>query len=311
MQFFNSLSNYCTHFNVSLPDTGGLTFPQNIYRAWETVRKACGDKNCIILRDGKRQAILATVEALDLNNCLFYVPVRPYWRLAQVAKNQHIADLVMCLFAYLHQQAGLPFYMDRATFIDNQYNTLEDWINEVQYEEANSEDEEQEENGYRKAQEDDLYELRQAGAHIHRIIDNPEWLAKMETVIVAFEREYAEEMEWIALAGEFLTLYRESPKSTIHDNIRTELLYPGEEERITPDMYTGFFWSNNDNLSDELDDMINNYFQEMPVMDEPSYIQPFDRPPEPALKYLDYEDRLFDLIEKFRDLLNKYDISHD
>jgi len=310
-QFFNSLYNYCTHFNVSLPDTGGLTFPQNIYRAWEAVKSACGDKNCIILQDGKQQAVLATVETLDLNNCLFYIPVRPYWRLAKAEQSQRLAELVMCLFSYLHQQAGLPFYMDRGTFMDGQYDMFEQWIGEVQYEEANAEDEEQEENGYRQAQEEDIYELRQAGAHIHRLIDNPEWFTKMESVIDAFIQDHPEETEWVEIADEFLSLYREYPKRTITDHIRTELLCPGEEERITPDMYTGFYWSGKDNLCGELDDMINNNFQEMPVMDEPMYIQTFDRLQEQPNKPFDFEDRLYDLIEKFRDLLNQYDTNHD
>ena len=310
-QFFNSLSNYCAHFNVSLPGTGGLTFPLNIYKAWEAVKSACDDKTCIILQDGKQQAVLATVETLDLNNCLFYIPVRPYWRLAKAEQSQRLAELVMCLFAYLHQQAGLPFYMDSGTFMDGQYDMLEQWIGEVQYEEANTEDEEQEENGYRQAQEEDIYELRQTGAHIHRLIDNPEWLAKMENVMIAFAQDHPEETEWIEIANEFLTLYREYPERTIIDNIRTELLCPGEEERITPEMYTGFYWSGKDNLCDELDDTINNQFQEMPVMDEPMYIQTFDRLPEHTLKPFDFEDRLYDLIEKFRDLLNKYDSNHD
>jgi hypothetical protein len=304
-QFFNSLSNYCTYFNVSLPDTGGLTFPQNIYRAWEIVKSPCGDKTCIILQDGKQQAVLATVETLDLNNCLFYIPVRLYWRLAKSAQRQHLAELVMCLFAYLHQQAGLPFYMDSGTFMDSQYNMLEQWINEVQYEE------EPDENVYRKAQEEDIYELRQAGAHIHRLIDNPEWFTKMESVINTFTQDHPEETEWVEIAGEFLSLYQQYPKRTITDNIRTELLCPGEDERITPDMYTGFYWSGKDNLCDELDDMINNNFQEMPVMDEPMYIQTFDCLPEQPVQPFDYEDRLYDLIEKFRDLLNKYDCKHD
>jgi len=308
-QFFNSLSNYCKHHNVSPPDTGGETFPQNIYKAWEAVKNACGDKTCIILKDAGSRAVLATVETLDLNNCLFYVPVRPYWFLAKSEKQQHLAELILSLFAYLHQQAGLPFYMDSGTFIDNQYDMLEQWIGEVQYEEAN--EDEQEENGYRKAQEDDIYELRQAGAHIHRLIDNPEYFATMESVVIAFSQTHSDETEWVEIAGEFLSIYQDYPKRTINDNITTELLCPGEEDRITPEMYTGFYWSGNDNLHDELDDMINNNFQEMPVMDEPMCIQRFESLPEQPEKPFDFEDRLYDLIEKFRDLLNKYDKNHD
>jgi hypothetical protein len=304
-QFFASLSNYCQYYNVDLPETGGLTFPQNTYGAWEAVKNACGDKTCIILQDGKQQAVLATVETLDLSHCLFYVPVRPYWRLAQSAQNPSLAELIMCLYAYLHQQAGLPFYMDSGSYLDCEYDTLEQWISEVMCEEDD------EDNAYRKQQEADIYELRQAGAHIHRLIDNPEWLAKMEAVIMAFVADASNETGWIKLAGDFLELYRQYPKRTVNDNICTDLLCPGEQERITPAEYTGFYWSSKDSLCEDLMEMINNGFQEMPVMDEPMSVQTFDRPPEQSPKPFDFEDRLYDLIEDFRDLLNKYDHNHD
>jgi hypothetical protein len=47
-------------------------------------------------------------------------------------------------------------------------------------------------------------------------------------------------------------------------------------------------------------------FQEIPVMDEPTAIYFFDQQPEPRPKEFDFENRLFDLIGRLRDLLNDY-----
>ena len=58
---------------------------------------------------------------------------------------------------------------------------------------------------------------------------------------------------------------------------------------------------------DELNEMINCSLQEIAVMDEPTAVYLFDKLPNPDQKEFDFETRLFDLMERLRDLLNDYD----
>jgi len=129
----------------------------------------------------------------------------------------------------------------------------------------------------------------------------------MEKVVTDYHHRDAHEREWELLGIEFLQLYRQYPKRSLYDCIGEDLLYPDEEERISIAQYTSFYWSDKDCFQYELIDMINGSFQETPVMDEPTTVYFFDKMPDPDRKDFDFENRLFDLIERLRDLLNQYE----
>jgi hypothetical protein len=305
-EYFNSLANLCKHYNLAIPPSC-LSFPQDIYSTWQVVEKQVRENDrehhCMILQDKGKQAVLSVVKTFDLSQCLFYIPVRAYWNWSQCAEQERITELVTVLFAYLHQVVDIPFYAENGSFMDYHYDTLEQWASEAEDEGNN--DEEQKE--WRQEQEDTLYELRRAGGHIMPIIKNPDWLNKMEGVVMNYHHQDNWELEWELLAIEFLQLYRQYPKRSLPDCIHQDLVYPDEDERITCYQYTGFYWSGKDCFKDELNELINSNFQEMPVMDEPTAVYFFDTMPEPDRKDFDFETRLFNLMERLRDLLNDYD----
>jgi hypothetical protein len=306
-EYSNSLANLCGYYNLAMPDTISLPFPQNIYKSWQAVSAQISgiDKNyhCTIVADKRKRAVLSVVKTFDLKGGLYYLPVRAYWNWAQCAQQQRIAELLTVIFAYLYQVVQIPFYAENGSFMDYQYDTLEQWISEV-----DDEGQEEEENKeWREEQEEAIYELRRAGNHILRIIQNPANLEEMEPVITAYHHQDKGELEWELIGVGFLQLYHQYPKRSLCDCIRADLVYPTEDERITCEQYTGFYWSGKDCFADELDDMINCSFQEISVMDEPATIQLFDIMPVQETKDFDFENRLFDLMERLRDLLNDYD----
>jgi hypothetical protein len=305
-EYFYSLANLCQHYQLAVPQSN-LPFPQNIYSTWQEVEKQVRDMDmehhCMILQDKGKKAVIAVVKTFDLSNCLFYIPVRAYWQWSQNAEHTAITELVTVIFAYLHQVVDIPFYAESGSFMDYQYDTLEQWFSEAENEGMNDE----EDKAWRQQQEDTLYELRRAGGHIMPIIKNPEWLKKMYTIVTNFHHRDKHELEWELLAIEFLQLYRQYPKRSLTDSIHPDLIYPDEEERITVHEYTGFYWSDQDCFKYELLEMINCSFQERPVMDEPTAVCYFDTLPDPGRKDFDFENRLFGLIERLRDLLNDYD----
>lgn len=305
-EYFSSLANLCKYYKIPEPETD-LPFPQNVYTTWgiveKQVREIDREHHCMILEAKGRQAVLSVVRTLDLSHCLFYIPVRAYWQWSQTEGQERITELVTVIFAYLHQVVDIPFYAESGSFLDWQYDTLEQWISETEDEGMNDE----EDKAWRQQQEDTIYELRRAGGHIMPLIKNPDWLNKMESVVLTYQHRDKHELEWELLATEFLQLYRQYPKRSLSDGIDPDLVYPDEEERITVYEYTGFYWSDNDCFKYELLEMINGSFQERPVMDEPTAIHFFDTMPDPDQKDFDFENRLFDLIERLRDLLNDYD----
>lgn len=304
--YVHSLTNLCRYYALPVPETD-LPFPQNIYATWRVVAKQVSEidpnNHCVIIKDRGKSAVLSVVKTYDLNRCLFYIPVRPYWNWSQTAGQERIAELITVLFAYLHQVVDIPFYAENGTFLDYQYDTLEQWVNE-----AGNEDEiDEEEKAWREHQENTLYEMRRAGGHIMPVIKNTMWLGKMEQVITGYRHRDPHELEWELLGMEFLELYRQYPARALTDSIHPDLVYPDEQERISFDQYISFYWSDRDCLQDELIEMINCSFQEIAVQDEPAAVHCFATLPDPDRKDFDFETRLFDLIERLRDLLNQYD----
>lgn len=304
-EYFRSLSNLCSHYELPLPDFGSWSFPENIYRSWANVAQQINaiDKklDCIILQDRDHAATLAVLQQMNTGNTLYYIPVRPLWRWGQVAKQQPVAELLAVLFAYLYQIVKIPFYAEEGSYLKYQYDTLFEWVTE----ESDENDEEQKQ--YRKEELDTLYLLQNAGIHILRQISQPACMERMEKVIVAYSELPEKEVAFALLAMDFLQLYRQYPECTVFDRIRPDLYHPEEEERIRAEEYISFYWSGNDCFIDTLDDIINTNFQEMGIIDEPIAVQLFDVSDDRLPEDFDFEKRLFSLIDRLSHLLQQYD----
>ncbi|SEO79029.1 hypothetical protein [Mucilaginibacter sp. OK283] len=305
MEYFRSLSNICTYYDLNVPDVSSLTFPQNIFSSWENVAgqiKAIDKKmDCIIVQDVDHVATLATLKRLNTGSTLFYVPVRPLWHWGQVAEQEHIAELVTALFAYLYQIVKMPFYAEDNSYLKYQYDTLFEWVTEQVDEDDKDEKE------FKELELDTLYLMQNAGIHILRSISDPNWMERMESVVIAYADLPEKDLEWALLAIDFLQLYQQYPDRSVFDHIRPDLYHLDEEDRIQAEEYISFYWSGNDCFTDTLDDLINTNFQEIAVMDEPIAVQMFDTLNETVPEDFDFETRLFDLLNKLSTLLHQYD----
>jgi hypothetical protein len=303
-EFFRSLANICAYYDLLIPDVTGLTFPQNIYRSWEITAERINaiDKklDCIILKDEKHIATLATIRQFDTGATMYYIPVRPLWNWSNKAQQQPIAELVSAIFAYLVQVVKMPFYTEMDSYLGQQYGYIEQMI--LDETEDCEEDKE-----YRQVQTDELYTLQNAGLHIYRAITTPELLTRMEEIVSGYAHNEVRDNDWAILAIEFYQLYQNYPERSVFDHIRPDLFYPEIEERISADEYLGFYWSGNDDLVDIVVDMINCSFQEMQVTDEPITVELFDTLTEKKNENFGFETRLFALIKRLCELLNDYD----
>jgi len=298
-EFQNSLSNLCQHYGLQLPEQDA-SFPQGIYQTLQVVigklKAVDSTLSCIIAQDEEHIATLATIKRYDTGMMLYYVPVRPLWHWMQSSQGQRLSELIICLFAYLEQVVKMPFYTEQSSYLAGQYETLEQWVNDDQEDEAD-----------RDRQLDELYTMQNAGLKIYAQIIKPENLAQFENVVQNFNPQEDWEQDWQMIATEFLQLYRQFPLRSVFDHIHSDLLYPKEEDRIYADQYISFYWSGNDCFQDCLFEMIDNHFQEIAFMDEPAHVALFDRLPQNLTADFEFETRLFDLIDKLSQILNKYD----
>lgn len=297
-EFQNSLSNLCAYYGLAMTIITG-SFPQNIYQTQQTViakLKAIDNKlSCFVAEDEQHTATLATVKRYDTGMTLYYIPVRPLWQWMESGQYPQITELLICLFAYLEQVVKIPFYTEQG-YLSYQYQTLEEWVND-----------DQEEDEYHQVQLDELYLMQNAGQKIYMQIIKPESLSRFEIVIANFNASEDWLRDWQMVGNEFLSLYKQYPNRSVFDHIQSDLLYPEGEERIHADQYISFYWSGNDCFQDSLFEMIDNHFQEIAFMDEPAHVQLFDHLPENTIPDFDFETRLFELLDKLSQILNKYD----
>ena len=140
-EFFCSLSNICQYYDLIVPDVSRETFPQNIYKAWQVTAERIQhiDKklDCILLKDDKHIATMATVSQFDTSMTLYYIPVRPLWNWVQSAKQHDLAEVVIGIFAYLHQVVRIDWFTEPGSYLGGQYSYVEEIIHEDEYDYEN------------------------------------------------------------------------------------------------------------------------------------------------------------------------------
>jgi hypothetical protein len=217
----------------------------------------------------------------------------------QTAAQQPMADLMLSLFAYLYQVVKIPSYADYGSYLDCEYDTLENWVDDA-YENDGEE-------VYRAEQKRELDLLKRAGSNLFSVLNAPYHLHEFECRLKAYSNAGRPDAEIEAISNYFLTLMLEYPQRTLFDNIRYDLINEEEQERITIDQYVGFYWSGNDCLAESLFEMIESEFNERGYVDEPVFLQWFDRGQELLAGDFDFEKRLFEGIDRLASLLNPYD----
>lgn len=300
-EFKHSLSNLCQYYDLQVPECVDGVFPQNIYQTWQAIsgKLKAQDKQleCIIASDENHEATLTTVNRFDTGMCLYYIPVRPLWHWVQNSQANKIAEILLSLFAYLHQVVGIPFYTENHSYLAGEYEMLEEWVRE----------DDSEDNTYRQKQLDELYVMHNAGLKLHEQIRKPEYVERFEHIVLNFNPADEWEKEWEAIATDFLELHRQYTKRSIFDNIHAHLLYPEDEQRISADQYISFYWSGDDCIAESLFSTIECSLQEMAYTDEPMQVLQFDQLPDPSAQGFDFENRLFDLINQLCKRLNDHD----
>ncbi len=109
----------------------------------------------------------------------------------------------------------------------------------------------------------------------------------------------------LQVASKAFSLYRDYPQRTVFDNIKDGLIEPQEEERIKPEQYISFTWSTEGWLYDQICEYVNAEVQEYGAIDEPTAIQYFDKPQQQSFHDLDFETRMFDVLNELSTILNE------
>lgn len=298
-EFFKSLAHLTNLYKIALPINTEYPFPLNIAEVYKRVKDMLNQVNplleLIIIQDDNHAACLATVDSLTIGNTLYYIPVQAVYRLLKKKANMPMVRLILSVFAYLYQVVRIPYYRDSSSYMHYCYERMIEWyFDSSELTKKELQENQREFNQLRKGGDRVLNEIRKAihlrtfGKRVAKFIPKDNW-----------------ESSLLQVAATALTLWQSAPQRPVFSSIPEGLLYPEIEERLRPDCYLSFYWESNDHLYSMLMEYINSDLQEYGVIDEPVSIQLFDSPQCMASHDLQFEKKLFQLMDDLCELLNK------
>ncbi|HWB27501.1 MAG TPA: hypothetical protein VG738_18625 [Chitinophagaceae bacterium] len=294
-EYFISLAHFTALHDITMPSVEG-SYPMNIARSFSVVKDEFAKKDTglgiLILKDENRKACIATFKTCDTGMNLFYIAVKPLARLLQNPRKKRQAQLLLSVFAYLYQVAGMPDYHNG--YVGSNYEAI--YENYEYY--------------CRDIDESDSrtfiswnMNMQYFGRKTFKSIRHPYHLQQFENRLKRFIPLNNADKDLLKVSRLLFDLYKNYPSRRIFDNVHYRFLEPDEERHILPDDYISFFWDSDSFVYEELMEYINGDFQEIACTEEPIALQYFDTP-QGAIKHdLAFEDAFFECLHHLADLL--------
>lgn len=294
--FFKSLSNLSQKYGLSLQHCTDIPFPYNISESIAEVRNQMKRQKVewkeIRLIYHENSTYFAKEERYDTGHSLYYIPVIPLYTVLHKSKTKQIGELLLCVYAYLYQVLGVPYYRDDDCYLYSIYEMLESWILE---------------NGEQEECQSEMNEAKEIGDLMKGLIDDPNNLQQFNKRLKEFNAKDDFEKQTLVVANTFFDLYSKFPDLRIDRNYYPLQLREEIEEDGRPimlDDYLSFCASIKGNLFDTIVDTANSEFQEYCEMDEPTRFIPIDGTKDNDS--FDFEDKVFNAINDLILLWQEY-----
>ncbi|KUJ59496.1 hypothetical protein AR687_22770 [Flavobacteriaceae bacterium CRH] len=296
--FFNSLAILTRLYGFETMDVTNKSYPYNILLAQTEIQKQLiqsgQDIELKIVQDDDGTVKLVTNHTYNTSNTLYYIPVLPLFRLLQNRKQKQTAELLLSVFAYLYHIAGIPYYRENNSYLFYTYECMEEWL----LEDLQDEDCESGNNM--------MSELNNAVYHgdiMLRKIYNPYHLKAFEKRIETYNPSTSFEKDCLSVGRQALALLREYPGDTIFRNTSNRE-FDSEEGIIRAEQYISFIADSDGLLYENIARVVNDEFNECSQMEEPTVLQIYDTQNELSNTALDFEYRLFPLLNDLCTLLS-------
>ena len=210
---------------------------------------------------------------------------------------------MLSVFTYLYHIARIPYYRDADTYLFYHYEILEEWLDV--------------EDG--SLDEADLMfnrEAHQKAAHggdvIERVIYHPAHLEQLSERITRIIPADAFEQGCLKVATDTLKLWQDYPDSNIFRHLNRlpcdeddDDNWMGYDNTIRVGEYIHFIADTESSLYDSIQQNIDAELNERMYWQEHTLVSVYDKNYSPNADSLDYENRLFTLLDDLCYLLNK------
>ena len=297
--FYQSLSQLAEHYGLNPISTKHLGYPYNIALALDDIQKQLKNKvrdwEEIRLIEEKGKTYFTSEERYNTGAILYYIPIVPLYRLSKNPKRKQAVQLLQSVCSYLYHIAGVPYYRKQDSYLFWMYEMVTEWIT--------SDDENEETPIY-------LSEIKQAehiGDFMEQKIYNHHNLTRFKDHLKNFKAKDRFDNDCFMLARKVFSLYEQYPNATIYQNLQSNIETEEYESDtiVSMDKYVSFCSEAKGLLFQTLFEAVNSDLQEYATMQEPRVIKKFDGR-NITNNNLDFENRLFPLIEELIYILNNF-----
>ena len=297
--FYQSFSQMAVHYRLNTMTTRHLGYPYNIALALDDIQKQLKNKvrdwEEIRLIEEKGKTYFVSEERYNTGAILYYIPIVPLYQLSKNPKRKQAVQLLQSVYSYLYHIAILPYYRKQDSYLFWMYEMASEWIT--------SDDENVETPIY-------LSEIKQAeqiGDFMEQKIYNQNNLTRFKDHLKSFKAKDSFDNDCFMLARKIFSLYQQYPSATIYQNLQS-IIDTEEYESdtiVSIDKYVSFCSEAKGLLFQTLFEAVNSDLQEYATMQEPRVIKKFDGR-NITNNNLDFENRLFPLIEELIYILNNF-----
>ena len=297
--FYQSLSLLAEHYNLNIKSTKEFEFPYNIALALDDVQKQLKNKvrnwEGIRLIEEKGKTYFTSEERYNTGSILYYIPILPLYRLSKNIKRKNAVKLLKSVCSYLYHIAEIPYYRQRESYLFWMYEMVSEWM---------ISDEENEE---MQTYLSEIKKAEQIGDFMEQKIYNQHNLSRFKDHLKTFKAKDQFDNDCFTLASKIFSLYEQYPNDRIFRNAQfkaeTNEFY--SDGIISMDKYVSFCSEAKGMMFQTLFETVNSEFNECTVMEEPIIIKKFDGS-NTTDKNLDFENRIFPLIEELIYILNSF-----
>ena len=297
--FYQSLSRLTEHYGLNPISTKYFGYPYNIALALDDIQKQLKNKvrdwKEILVIEEKGKTYFTSEERYNTGAILYYIPIVPLYRLSKNPKRKQAVQLLQSVCSYLYHIARVPYYRKQDSYLFWMYEMVTEWIT--------FDDENEEMPSYLS----EIKQLEQIGDFMEQKIYNQNNLTRFKDHLKSFKAKDSFDNDCFMLARKIFSLYQQYPNATIYQNLQsnTETEEYESDTVISMDKYVSFCSEAKGLLFQTLFEAVNSDLQEYATMQEPRVIKKFDGR-NITNNNLDFENRLFPLIEELIYILNNF-----
>lgn len=298
---YKSLSQLAEHYKIEPMQTSQFEYPYNMALAiWDMEEKLkqriLNWEEIRLVQDSKKTYFISE-EKYNTGTTLYYIPIEPLYKMLHDHKRKRNAQLLISVCSYLYHIADIPYYRQEDSYLYWMYEMHKDWVEQ--------DDETEETEVYNR----EFVKAELIGDSIEQKLFNRINLKLFEQRLNSFKSRDTFDHDCWQLACDAFALYTEYPHASIFRNAPIDEDPENEEdgnETIGIEKYISFISHTKGWLYESIADSINNEFNEYGAMQEPTIYKRFDGS-EIITTNLDFENRLFSLLNDICDLLYNYE----